>query len=146
MGIFSSCLRWIWLSDELLQLQSIRFYENIVVGFIQDIHGLVRINLCILLKFVSFLMERLWQRPYFWIIILTYSAVSYVDAKRIGASSFETKFLTICLIESVLRTVEMPSRDPRRLASVLFPVPEVPAKSTMMCLLFSMLSWAKLTD
>jgi len=37
----------------------------------------------------------------------------------------------ICLIESVESTVEMPSRVPRSDASVLLPVPDVPASRTI---------------
>lgn len=37
----------------------------------------------------------------------------------------------MCLIESVDRTVEMPSRVPSSEAKVLLPVPDVPASRTM---------------
>lgn len=49
----------------------------------------------------------------------------------------ETKFLITCLIVSVDRTVEIPKRLPNKDASVLLPVPEVPAKRTRIFLLDS---------
>ena len=64
-------------------------------------------------------------------------AVSYVDAKIIGSSSFETKFLMTCLIVSVDKTVEIPRRLPKSEERVLLPVPDVPASNINMFLLDS---------
>jgi hypothetical protein len=60
-----------------------------------------------------------------------------VDAKIIGSSSLETKFLITCLIVSVDKTVEIPRRLPRSDDRVLLPVPDVPASNINMFLLDS---------
>jgi len=57
-----------------------------------------------------------------------------VEANRIGLSSFETKFLIICLIVSVDRTVDIPILLPKREARVDLPVPEVPANNIIIFL------------
>lgn len=60
-----------------------------------------------------------------------------MDANKTGFSSFDTKFLMTCLIVSVDKTVDIPSLLPNKEASVLLPVPEVPARSTRIFLLDS---------
>ena len=69
--------------------------------------------------------------------VLTKAEVSYVEAKRMGFSSLETKFLITCLMVSVESTVEIPSLLPSKEARVLFPVPDVPASKTRIFLLDS---------
>ena len=56
---------------------------------------------------------------------------SYVEQKSVGLFSSFKKFRITCRTESVDSTVEIPRRVPSRDARVLFPVPEVPAKSTI---------------
>jgi hypothetical protein len=70
-------------------------------------------------------------------IQITNEAVSYVEANKIGFSSFDTKFLMICLIVSVDNTVEIPILLPNRDAKVDFPVPDVPANNIIIFLLDS---------
>lgn len=60
---------------------------------------------------------------------------SYVEQKRVGLSYSIKKLRITCLTESVDKTVEIPSLVPRSDASVLLPVPEVPARSTMTLIL-----------
>lgn len=62
-------------------------------------------------------------------VSLIYSSVmkvpaSYVEAKRTPLSSLDTKLRMICLMESVLSTVDTPKREANMLETVLFPVPK----------------------
>lgn len=86
--------------------------------------------------YVSFLIICPQIPIYFFlgICIFTYKAVSYVEAKSIGISSLETKFLITCLMVSVESTVDIPNLLPNNEANVLLPVPEVPANKMMIFL------------
>ena len=63
-----------------------------------------------------------------------------MEQKSVGLSSSLRKLRMTCLTESVERTVDIPKRVPSSDASVLFPVPEVPAKSTITLILDCMSS------